>query len=150
MDISSSTAGAPPPLAVATPAKAPARESVPPVETETSRPKSVPAETATDKAGERRDEKAEAKANRDSVGQEKTFNSEANQPQIDRLFEVEPETETLVYKAIDPDDGDIVRQVPEDIILKLRAAYSDTQSSQLSQQPEDIAAKLAAPFDRIA
>lgn len=147
MDISSSISGAPPPLAVATPTKAPARESVPPVETEVSRPNSVPAETAADKASERRDEKSEAKADRDSIGQDKSFNSEANRPQIDRLFEVEPETETLVYKAIDPDDGDVVRQVPEDIILKLRAAYNDTQPS---QEPQDIAAKLSAPFDRIA
>ncbi|WP_306257721.1 flagellar protein FlaG [Pararhizobium sp. IMCC21322] len=147
MDISSSIVGAPPPLAVTTPAKAPARESVPPVETETSRPKSVPAETAADKAGERRDDKTAAKADRDSIGQEKSFNSEANRPQVDRLFEVEPETETLVYKAVDPDDGDVVRQVPEDIILKLRAAYN---GSQQSQNPEDIAAKLSAPFDRIA
>lgn len=147
MDISSSIAGAPPPLAVATSTKAPARESVPPVETETSRSKSVPAETAADKAGERRAEKTEAKADRDSIGQEENFESEPNKPQIDRLFEVEPETETLVYKAVDPDDGDIVRQVPEDIILKLRAAYNDTRPT---QEPEDIAAKLAAPFDRIA
>ena len=147
MDISSSISGAPPPLAVATSTKAPARESVPPVETEVSRPKSVPAETAADKASERRDEKSEAKADRDSIGQDKNFNSEANRPQVDRLFEVEPETETLVYKAVDPDDGDVVRQVPEDIILKLRAAYNETQPS---QEPEDIAAKLSAPFDRIA
>lgn len=147
MDISSSTAGAPPPLAVATTAKAPARESVPPVATETSRPKSVPAETAPDKAAERRDEKADAKFDRDSIGQEQGFNSEANRPQIDRLFEVEPETATLVYKAVDPDDGDVVRQVPEDIILKLRAAYNDTKPT---QETEDVAAKLAAPFDRIA
>lgn len=147
MDISSNIAGAPPPLAVATPAKAPIRESVPPVETETSRPKSVPAETAADKATERRNEKADAKVDRDSIGLENNPVVETNKPQVDRLFEVEPETETLVYKAIDSDDGDIVRQVPEDIILKLRAAYSDTQAS---QEPEDIAAKLAAPFDRIA
>ncbi|MGJ8531586.1 MAG: flagellar protein FlaG [Alphaproteobacteria bacterium] len=147
MDISSSISGAAPPLAVATPTKAPARESVPPVETEVSRPKSVPAETAADKASERRDEKSEAKSDRDSIGQDKGFNAEANRPQIDRLFEVEPETETLVYKAVDPDDGDVVRQVPEDIILKLRAAYNDTQPS---PEPVDTAAKLSAPFDRIA
>jgi len=147
MDISSSIAGAPPPVAVATPAKAPTRESVPPVETEISRPKSVPAETAADKANERRNDKSEAKADRDSIGQEKRSSFEANKPQIDRLFEVEPETETLVYKAVDPDDGDVVRQVPEDIILKLRAAYNDTQPS---LELQDTAAKLSAPFDRIA
>ncbi len=147
MDISSNIAGAPPPLTAATPAKAPIRESVPPVETENSRPKSVPAETSADKAENRRNEKAEAKSDRDIVGRDKTCETESRNPQIDRLFEVEPETETLVYKAIDPDDGDIVRQVPEDIILKLRAAYSENKSLQV---PEDKTSKLSEPFDRIA
>ncbi|MEH6725438.1 MAG: hypothetical protein V7703_04700 [Hyphomicrobiales bacterium] len=147
MDISSNIAGAPPPLAVATPAKAPARESVPPVATETSRPKSVPAETASDKATERRDEKAEAKADRDSVGQEKSSRIASISPQLDRLFEVEPETETLVFKAISSDDGDVVRQVPEDIILKLRAAYHDTKSS-LDTKVTNTEERL--PFDRTA
>lgn len=147
MDISSNIAGAPPPLAVATPAKAPAQDSAPPIETETSRPKSVPAETATDKATERREEKAEAKADRDSVGQEESPNAESFSRQLDRLFEVEPETETLVYKAVDSDDGDIVRQVPEDVILKLRATYNDNKPLQDSEDPNS---EPREPFDRIA
>jgi uncharacterized FlaG/YvyC family protein len=147
MDISSNIAGAPPPLAVTTPAKAPARETVPPVQTETARPKNVPAETASDKTTRSGEEYSEATAERSLVEQEPKSTSIFKNPEIDRLFEVEPETETLVFKAISADDGDVVRQVPEDIILKLRAAYN---GSKPSSEPTAADLEERQPFDRTA
>jgi uncharacterized FlaG/YvyC family protein len=147
MDISSNIAGAPPPLAVTSPAKAPARETVPPVQTETARPKNVPAETASDKTTRSGEEDSEARTEAGPVEPETTSGLISVKPEIDRLFEVEPETETLVFKAISSDDGDVVRQVPEDIILKLRAAYN---GSKPSSEPAVTELENRQPFDRTA
>ena len=47
-----------------------------------------------------------------------------------RVQSVPAETATVVYKAVDPEDGDVVRQVPEDVILKLRATYNSEPLAQ--------------------
>tara|TARA_R110000868_G_scaffold29054_7_gene108110 strand:+ start:1452 stop:1973 length:522 start_codon:yes stop_codon:yes gene_type:complete len=130
MDISSNLAVAPPPPAAPAADRAPARDAVQPVKTEAARVQSVPAETATDKAGERRASNAERAAG-DAAEAEKTSpEPDYAAKQVDRQFEIEPKTETLVYKAVDPEDGDVVRQVPEDVILKLRATYNSEPLAQ--------------------
>lgn len=145
MDIASTSAGAPPSVASPPPVKAPEKETAQPVKTEQPKAKAVQAETSSERVGDKPEESAsEAAAETDAAASE-GFDQTATTPKVDRLFEVEPDTETLIYKAIDAEDGDVVRQVPEDVILKLRATYNDNapQTDVEPGTPRD-------PIDRIA
>lgn len=146
MDIASTSSGAPPSVASPPPAKAPERESTQPVKTEEPRAKAVQAETSAERVADRRDPNpAETIAESKAAAEADDFSQSAATPKVDRLFELEPETETLIYKAIDAEDGDVVRQVPEDVILKLRATYNDN-----APQPDIQAGTPRDPIDRIA
>lgn len=149
MDISSNIAAAPLPAAAQTSDKAPARDAVQPVQTEVARVQSVAAETAADRTGERRTGNAGGPADDAATARNNRLEPDYGAQQVERQFEIEPKTETLVYKAIDPVDGDVVRQVPEDVILKLRATYNSENAVQGSGSDSKPGA-IHRLIDRIA
>ena len=61
---------------------------------------------------------------------EKVANSE---PQMRREFELDPETADLVFKAINEDTGEVIRQVPSEVILKVRA-YAHAQDDHSTRE----------------
>lgn len=145
MDIASTSAGAPPSVPSPPPVKAPEKESIQPVKTDEPRAKAVQAETSTERVADKPDENPPSSLLDSDEFASESFEQSATTPKVDRLFEVEPDTETLIYKAVDAEDGDVVRQVPEDVILKLRATYNDNapQTDVEPGTPRD-------PIDRIA
>ncbi|MEP0518638.1 MAG: flagellar protein FlaG [Hyphomicrobiales bacterium] len=145
MDIASTSAGAPPSVASPPPVKAPEKETIQPIKTDEPRAKAVQAETSSERVADKPDENPPESLLESDTPAADSFVQSATTPKVDRLFEVEPDTETLIYKAIDAEDGDIVRQVPEDVILKLRATYNDG-ASQTDLEPETP----RNPIDRIA
>lgn len=145
MDIASTSAGAPPSVASPPPAKAPEKETSQPVKTEEPRAKAVQAETSAERVADKKEDKPTETIAESQAKTEDDFGQLATTPKVDRLFEVEPESETLIYKAIDAEDGDVVRQVPEDVILKLRATYNDN-----TPQTEVEPGTPRDPIDRIA
>lgn len=145
MDIASSSAGAPPPVASSPPAKAPEKEAVQPVKTEEPKAKAVQAENSAERVADKADNRAADDIAEANARDAKAFDEATNTPKVDRLFEVEPDSETLIYKAVDSEDGEVVRQVPEDVILKLRATYNDN-----APQTEIEPGTPRDPIDRIA
>ncbi|MFK8033344.1 MAG: flagellar protein FlaG [Hyphomicrobiales bacterium] len=145
MDIASTSAGAPPAVASPPPAKAPEKETTQPVKTEEPRAKAVQAETSAERIADRKEDKPTETIAESQAKAEDDFGQSATTPKVDRLFEVEPESETLIYKAVDAEDGEVVRQVPEDVILKLRATYNDN-TPLLEVEP----GTPRDPIDRIA
>lgn len=145
MDIASTSAGAPPSVASPPPAKAPEREITQPVKTDEPRAKAVQAETSTARVADKPEKNPSETIAESEAAASEGFDQAATTPKVDRLFEVEPDSETLIYKAVDAEDGDVVRQVPEDVILKLRATYNDNapQTDVEPGTPRD-------PIDRIA
>ncbi len=57
---------------------------------------------------------------------------DAVRPQIERKNIVDPESDSLIYVATDSNSGEVVRQVPSETLLKLRA-YAKTVSEQSNE-----------------
>jgi uncharacterized FlaG/YvyC family protein len=57
---------------------------------------------------------------------------DAIRPQIERKNIVDPESDSLIYVATDSNSGEVVRQVPSETLLKLRA-YAKTVSDQSNE-----------------
>ncbi len=57
---------------------------------------------------------------------------DAVRPQIERKNIVDPESDSLIYVATDSNSGEVVRQVPSETLLKLRA-YAKTVSDQSNE-----------------
>lgn len=71
---------------------------------------------------------------------------------VERSFEIDPGTETLIYRAINSDSGDVVRQVPEEVFLKIRAynAQSEAGSSAIdTTQNADPTEASNQPIDTV-
>ena len=69
---------------------------------------------------------------------------------LDRRVERDPSTDSFVYKAIDTESGEIVSQVPNDSLLKLRAYVETmTQSAARRDQAQTVNTQHAE-FDRTA
>ncbi|PCJ90310.1 MAG: hypothetical protein COA52_10320 [Hyphomicrobiales bacterium] len=124
MDVTASLAGAPQPPPQSEPrARAPEREAVSPIETQQSGAKSVQADTAAQnvdvrQTDQRVERQQQAQTNQQEGSGAKNF---IEPPELDRSFELDEGSSTFVFKATDQDDGHVVRQVPEEILLKLRA-----------------------------
>ncbi|WP_181702307.1 flagellar protein FlaG [Chthonobacter albigriseus] len=75
-------------------------------------------EDKTPYAGEQRAETTEtAKASR-----EKKLSASGSE--VKRKVELDPQTEALVFKKLDVQTGDVVEQVPEEAILRMRASIA--------------------------
>lgn len=51
--------------------------------------------------------------------------------ELERRFEIDPSTQALVFKKVDMASGDVVEQVPEEALLRMRAsiaAWGETQA----------------------
>ncbi|WP_299474348.1 hypothetical protein [uncultured Roseibium sp.] len=59
--------------------------------------------------------------------------AQRNSPQIERRNVVDPKSNNLVYVATNTDTGQVVRQIPSETLLRLRA-YSDTVESQKAEE----------------
>lgn len=60
--------------------------------------------------------------------------------EVSREFELDPETQALVFKKIDVQSGDVVEQVPEEALLRMRQmvdAWSDGGSTR-SRAPTGV------------
>lgn len=44
----------------------------------------------------------------------------ADTDSVDRKIEIDPETRQVIYQAVDRSTGEIVRQIPEEIMLRLQ------------------------------
>ncbi|WP_346894562.1 hypothetical protein [uncultured Roseibium sp.] len=77
---------------------------------------------------------AEGEQNRPTAENEKRGETrlDAVRPQIERKNIVDAESDSLIYVATDSDSGEVVRQVPSETLLKLRA-YAKTVSDQSNE-----------------
>lgn len=58
------------------------------------------------------------------------------EPPTRREFDLDPETADLVFKTINEDTGEVIRQLPSEAILKVRAYARDDQSAHQSGPEE--------------
>ena len=80
---------------------------------------------------------------------QRAANNERNQrrlqdpitPTVERRNVVDPESERLIYVATNTETGEVVRQIPSETLLRLRA-YTKTVESQQSQD-------TSHPFQRV-
>jgi flagellar protein FlaG len=69
---------------------------------------------------------------------------EPSTPQVERQNVIDPESESFVYVATNTDTGQVVRQIPSETLLRLRA-YAKTVETQQSQQTQET----SQPFQRV-
>ncbi|WP_319775674.1 flagellar protein FlaG [Breoghania sp.] len=55
----------------------------------------------------------------------RTEKERTNAQQLKRETFFDQETDTLIYRALDPESGEVVRQIPEEAMLRLRQALAD-------------------------
>jgi uncharacterized FlaG/YvyC family protein len=100
--------------------------------TELPAPKSV---TATDQALRTKNaEKGKPSAEQAQQSGTPPLQNQKERPSPD--FELDPETQSLIYKAINEASGEVVRQIPTDAILQLRA-YVKEGNAGGEQPPPD-------------
>jgi flagellar protein FlaG len=69
---------------------------------------------------------------------------------IKRNLTVDPKTREIVYQAVDTKSGEIIRQIPSDAILRLRAYYRDAPVTQEQAAPTpEEKEPLASPAPRV-
>lgn len=56
-------------------------------------------------------------------------------PEVERRNVIDPESESMVYIATNIDTGEVVRQIPSETLLRLRA-YTDTMEARKSQSAQ--------------
>jgi len=77
----------------------------------------------------------------ESEDSQRTANNEREQrslleqyePTVERQNVIDPESESLIYVATNTETGQVVRQVPAETLLRLRA-YAETLSNQQTEQ----------------
>ncbi|MHA7777704.1 hypothetical protein [Roseibium sp. M-1] len=62
-------------------------------------------------------------------------------PTVERRNVVDPESESLIYVATNTETGQVVRQIPSETLLRLRAYTKTVESQQTQDTP--------APFQRV-
>ncbi|MEO9526172.1 flagellar protein FlaG [Roseibium sp.] len=62
-------------------------------------------------------------------------------PTVERQNVIDPDSESLVYVATNTETGQVVRQIPSETLLRMRA-YAKTVETQQTQEP-------AQPFQRV-
>ena len=60
--------------------------------------------------------------------------AQRNSPQIERRNVLDPDSNSLVYVATNTDTGQVLRQIPSETLLRLRA-YAETVENQQSEAP---------------
>ncbi|GAA0773512.1 hypothetical protein E1180_10470 [Roseibium denhamense] len=59
-------------------------------------------------------------------------------PPLDRSNNFDPETESFIYVATDPDSGEVVRQIPSETLRRLRAYAETIAAQQGPAQPQNF------------
>ncbi len=63
---------------------------------------------------------------------------EVNVPPVERRNVVDPKSESLVYVATNTDTGQVVRQIPSETLLRLRAYAETVESQQVEETPSPV------------
>jgi flagellar protein FlaG len=62
--------------------------------------------------------------------------SAADEPRTQSRLELDPETESVIFRSVDADSGEVLKQFPSDSLLKLRAYAREVVSSQLNSEKQ--------------
>ncbi|WP_321339388.1 flagellar protein FlaG [Breoghania sp.] len=73
-------------------------------------------------------------------GRSRTDNERTNDQPIKRENFFDQETDTLIYRALDPESGDVIRQIPEEAMLRLRQALAEQAAPHVAAAGVNIGA----------
>lgn len=62
---------------------------------------------------------------------------------IKRNIEIDPQTRELVFQVVDPENGNIVRQTPDEAILRLRAYIRELRERNAAEEADHLVEKIA-------
>jgi uncharacterized FlaG/YvyC family protein len=98
----------------------------------------VATELAPESAVQQADEAKAIRFEATSEAQTRAAIDAAVRDMIKRRLEIDPKTREVVFQVVDEATGDVVRQIPEEMLLKLRAYAREMRAADAGDEGERV------------